>query len=89
MLLMTLMIATIVLHLGVGMAIALRGRLILAALVSALIIAAPLVVIRLFGSPQDAEAFLALIATPLGGISLLVGLAGTVWAFIRWRGQQT
>lgn len=89
MLLTTLMLGTVVLHLGVGFAIALRGRLILAALVSVSIIAVPLVVVRLFGSPQDAEAFLALVATPLGAISLLVGLAGAVWALVRRRGQPT
>lgn len=79
-----LMLATIILHLGVGIAIALRGRLLLAAIISALIVTVPLIGVRLFGSPHQFDGFVALVATPLGAITLFVGIAGVIMALVRW-----
>ncbi len=79
-----IILATIVFHLGVGMALALRGRLLLAALVSAVIVALPLICIASFGTPYELDVFIGIVATPLGAISFLVGLAGVVMVPIRW-----
>ncbi len=76
--------AVYILHLGVGIVIALHGRLLLAAFVSAAIIALPLVYFAPFGTPREVEGYLALVATPLGAISLLVGVTGVVMALVRW-----
>lgn len=84
MLVTIIILATIIFHLGVGIAIALRGQLLLAALVSAMIVALPLVCIATFGTPHELDAFIGVVATPLVAISFLVGLAGVVMAFVRW-----
>jgi hypothetical protein len=80
----TVMLAVYILHLGAGIVIALHGRLFLAALVSAAIIALPLLYIASFGAPGELEDYVFLVATPLGAISLLVGVAGAVMALVRW-----
>ena len=80
----TIILATIIFHLGVGLAIALRGRLILAALVSAMIVAMPLIFIASFGTPHGLDVFIGIAATPLGAISFLVGSAGVMMALFRW-----
>jgi hypothetical protein len=77
-------LAIYILHLGVGMAIALHGRLLLAAFVSATIIALPLAYFAPFGTPRELEAYIGLVATPLGAVSLLAGVAGVVLALVRW-----
>jgi len=77
-------LAVYILHLGVGIVIALHGRLILAAIVSAAIIALPLLYLTPFGTPREVEGYLAFVVTPLGAISLLVGVAGVVMALVRW-----
>ena len=81
---MVLWLAVYSLHLGVGIAIALRGRLLLAAFVSAAIIALPLVYFAPFGTPRELGGYLAFVVTPLGAISFMVGLAGVVMTLVRW-----
>ena len=81
---MVLWLAVYILHLGVGIAIALHGRLLLAAFVSAAIIALPLVYFVPFGTPPELEGYIGLVATPLGAVSLLVGVAGVLMALFRW-----
>ena len=66
-----IILATIIFHLGVGIAVALRGRLLLAALVSAMIVALPLICIAFFGTPHELDVFVGVVATPLGAISFL------------------
>jgi hypothetical protein len=77
-------LAVYILHLGVGIVIALNGRLLLAAFVSAAIVALPLLYFVSFGTPRELEGYVAFVVTPLGAISLLVGMAGVVMALVRW-----
>lgn len=77
-------LAIYILHLGVGIVIALNGRLLLAAFVSAAIVALPLLYFVPFGTPRELEGYLAFVVTPLGAISLLVGMAGVVTALVCW-----
>ena len=78
-----IVLATIILHLGVGTAIALHGRLFGAALVSAMIALLPVAFSAAFGSPQEVEGFV-VIFTPLIAISFFVAVAGAAVALRRW-----
>lgn len=78
-----IVLATIILHLGVGTVIALHGRLFVAALVSTMIALLPVACSAAFGSPQQVEEF-AVFFTPLIAISFFVAVAGAVTALGRW-----